>query len=249
MSIQIMGYIGMAACVVWLAVFWKTKPKKGLLAGVLAAFAVFAATAFLPQRTGVSPPGPVQKESSAVSGETAASAPKPFRAELTGGYYTPGIDFPAGTYDITVLNGSGTVYYTNPSGAGKSAALSTGGVSQLKGIPLPLGESLSVSGMKIRLESAAADSGALSDRENPATKTVTLSPGTYKVGVHLEEGVYDVVAVRGKGTVVSDSEGALLREALNASGSDYEKIFRNVTLDSGISLTVTGMTVQLIPSK
>lgn len=256
MNFRIIGYIGMAACVIWFAVFFKRKPNKGVMICVLAAFAIFASAAFLPTQSGnVSEPS----SSSAAAGSLTETEqallqqgdgkPKPYSAELISGFYAPGVDFPAGDYNLTVLQGNGKVYVTNPSGAGKTTDFSKSGTKELKNIHLPLGEAISVYGLKIKLESAAADGGTLSERENTATKTVTLSPGTYEIGRDLDEGSYDVSAVKGTCKIDSDNEGIPFHETLNAQGSDYEKEFRNLTCDVGTTLTVTGSSAQFVPSE
>lgn len=251
MTLIIIGIVGILCCAVWFVLFGRKKPKKSMVFGVLAALAVFVLALFL-SVNGTETPStgsvPVSSSSASVPSSSVAVG-KPYQAEFIGGYYTPGIDFPAGTYNITVLDGNGQVYYTSPSGGGKTEALGINGTKQLQKVDLPLGEALSITGLKIRIESDAADTAELSERENTATKTVTLGSGTYRVGEQLEDGVYDVTALNGIVKFDSDSEGAVCHETLNAQGKDFEKGFKNLLLDVGTSITVSGGTVQLIPSK
>ncbi|HEX2986269.1 MAG TPA: hypothetical protein VHO71_05570 [Caproiciproducens sp.] len=255
-SLNIIGMIGTAACLVWLLfiIVRKRRPQKSLLAGVLIAFAVFVTAAVLPAGNTI----PEQNAASSAGTATGSfpvnigksSKGRLFQTEFVGGYYTPGIDFPAGNYHLSVIAGSsGTVYVTNPSGAGKLYTLGTNGQRELNNISLPLGEAFSVAGLKIKIESTNADGQTLSERENPATKKVALSPGIYTVGLNFDEGIYDIAVLKGKGTVQSDSEGAPLHETFDANGNDYNKEFKNLTLDSGTKLTIRGVTVDLVPSK
>ncbi len=256
MNFRIIGIIGMAACVIWFAVFLKRKPQKAIMICVLAAFAIFASAAFLPPQSGKTSETPSSGTSSGSLTETEQALlqqgdgkPKPYNAEFISGFYTPGIDFPAGDYNLTVLQGNGKIYVTNPSGAGKTTDFSKSGAKELKNIHLPLGEAISVYGLKIKLESAAADGGVLSERENTATKTVTLSPGTYEIGRDLDEGTYDISAVKGTCKIDSDSEGTPFHETLDSQGADYQKGFRNLTLDVGTTITVAGSSAQFVPSE
>lgn len=251
MDIKIIGYIGIVCCIAWFAATFKKRPNKSIAMGVVAALFIFSAVAFLPAEKTAPDKAVSSAPASSFAGESAASneALKTFSTVFIGGYYTPGIDFPAGTYDITVEDGKGEIYYTDPSGPGKTVSLGINGTKQVTGIKLPFGEALSVYGVKIKLESSAADTGNMSERENTATKTVTLKPGTYRVGAQLEEGTYDITALSGEGKIDSDGEGVAFHEVLSSQGKDFEKEFRNLTLDGGNTLTVTGATIKLVPSK
>lgn len=250
MLLDILGYIGIAACIVWLLIFLRKKPKKSIVIGVLAALVIFILDVALPfdaqifgnSTSSGSSSGFVLTEPSADPGG------KAFSKEFIGGFYTPGIDFPAGSYTLTILQGSGTVFYTNPSGAGKTYAVSAEKSELPQKIDLPIGEVLSVSGVKFRMESSNADSAELSDRDNPATEEVTLTPGSYYVGQHFAEGIYDVVAIKGQGKVSTDCVGSSIDQVLNAAGKDYEKEIKNVILDDATVLSVSGATIKLIPS-
>lgn len=247
--LTLLGYAGIAGCILWLILFLRKKPKKRTLLCVLAALVVFVLDVTLPLSGFPKKSAETGSQSSTASVNTPPSGTRAFRAEFVGGHYTPGIDFPAGTYTITVLQGSGTIYYTEPSGAGKKYQVFAGKSGLPQQIELPLGEALSVSGVKIRMESSNAAPDEPSDRENPATQEVTFSPGSYTVGKDFAEGVYNVIAVSGKGLVSSDSEGAAIHNELDAAGADYQKEYHNLILDSATRLSIIGVTVKLVPSE
>lgn len=241
--LTILGFVGIAGCILWLILFLRKKPKNSMIACVLLALVVFVADVTL-QLTPKPAGGAASQPDSAPAGSGTS-----FQADFVGGYYTPGIDFPAGSYTITVLEGSGTIYHTEPSGGGKKYEVSAGKSNLPAKIELPIGEVLSVSGVKIHMESSNAEPGTLSERDNPATKEVTLAPGTYLVGKEFAEGIYDITAQSGKGRVTCDSIASGINNELDAAGTDYQKTFKNLILDDTTKLTVTGATVKLTPSK
>lgn len=246
---DLLGYAGIAGCILWLILFIKKKPKKSILISVLSALVIFIAVVALP--AGSSPPNGTVSSSVYTESSPESKASQPYSMEVGSGYYTPGVDFPAGTYAITAAQGSGQLYVTSPSGAGKHYSFGTGSgeMKTLKNIELPMGEILSVSGLKVKIESKNADTANMSIRENTATEEVTLPPGSYTAGMNFDEGVYDVLAIKGKGKVLSDSAGAAINEVLDSAGSDYKKEFKNLILDSGTVLSISDATVKLIPSK
>ncbi|NLJ31860.1 MAG: hypothetical protein GX424_09730 [Clostridiales bacterium] len=245
--LTVLSCAGIAGCALWLIVFLRKKPRKSTVFCVFLALAAFTANAAIQLHT-LSAAGGAAAVSSSSQQKTQSSG-TPYQADLIGGYYTPGIDFPAGSYSITVLRGSGSIYCTDPSSGGKKYEVTAGKTSLPKTIELPIGEVLSVSGVKIHLESSSTEPGELSGRENSATKEVTLSPGSYVAGKDFSEGIYNVVALRGKGLVASDSIASGIRSELDAAGADYQKEFNNLILDEATRLTVTGVSVKLVPSK
>ncbi len=179
-----------------------------------------------------------------------------YTAELTSGYYTAGVDFPAGKYDIEAISGGGNVISSNAFSGGINAILGTEDKGDMyeqlySNIDLPEGEVLSVSGVKIRISSDKASGSPLSIREQPNTETIPLGNGNFVAGEDFPEGVYDVVAVEGGGNVTSDNafEGGI--NAIMGTQQDdmYEKAYKNVSFPSGTVLTVDGVKIELIPSK
>lgn len=240
----VLSLAGIAGCILWLILFLRKKPKKSTVACVLLALALFTVNSALQLKKIPEAGGPQSGAPNSAAGGTVS-----FQADYVSGYYTPGIDFPAGRYTVTVLAGSGSIYHTEPTTGGKTYRLSAGDKAPSLSLELPLGEALSVSGLKIRIKSDSADSEPLSWRDNPATEEITLAPGTYLTGKEFSEGIYDIIALHGKGHVTSDSTAANIDSALDASGADYQKEFKNLILDDTTKLTVTGVTIKLSPSK
>ena len=82
-------------------------------------------------------------------------------------------------------------------------------------------------------------------------KEYTFSSGNYVVGKDIERGIYDVIAVKGNGNISSDNmfEGGI-NEVFGTSGDGfYVKEFKNAYFNDDVQLTVSGVTIKLVPSK
>ena len=176
--------------------------------------------------------------------------------ELGSGYYTAGIDFPAGTYDIEAISGNGNVSSDNMYDGGLNAIM---GVKEdemyqksYSNISLPKDTVLSVyGGVTIKIHSDSASGEALTPREQPNTEEVELGNGNFVAGTDFPAGVYDIVAVSGSGNVSSDNmfEGGL-NAIMGTKKSDlYEKEYKNIDLAEGVTLKVDGVKIKLVPSK
>ncbi|MEG1447804.1 MAG: hypothetical protein RSC41_00575 [Oscillospiraceae bacterium] len=180
---------------------------------------------------------------------------EPFEAQLISGDYTCGIDFPEGEYDIIAVSGNGTVSSSN---------MLSGGLSEIMGTPadestidtfnnatFEKGDVLSISSVTIKISSESAKVSEMQERENPATETVSLGSGDFVAGEDFEPGVYDIVAVSGSGNVSADSMfGGGLDAVMGTSsnGSD-EKEYKNITLFDGAGISISGVNIELVPSK
>lgn len=208
---------------------------------------------------------PSVSNSATSSAPTTPTTPKtiPYEVELTSGFYTAGIDFPAGKYDIEAVAGGGNVSSNNMFSGGlnlvmgveeKDAAFGTDLYEQsYKNAKLDKGVVLSVSGgVTIKISSEAASADPLTPREQDITDAVQLGSGNYVAGKDFSAGVYDITAVSGNGNVSSSN---MFDGGLNAvMGTDtsmdfYEKSYKNVELTSGVELTVSGVSIELTPSK
>lgn len=178
---------------------------------------------------------------------------QPFYTELLSGHYTAGVDFPEGTYNILAVDGSGNVSSSNMFSGGLNAIMSSdgNGEKEYKNIKLTDGVVLSVSSVKIKISTNAANVSKIKPRKNTATKEVELTSGNYTAGTDFEAGTYNVIVVDGTGNVSSSNmyEGGL--NAIMGIESDpmYEKEFKNATLKPGDTLTVSGVKIKLVPSK
>ncbi len=187
--------------------------------------------------------------------------------ELDSGHYTSGIDFPAGKYDIEAVSGGGNVSSSNAFSGGINAVMGTKDKNTALGtdlyeqkysnISLDEGVVLSVSAVKVKITCSAASGKPLTARKQSITKTVTLENGNFIAGEDFDAGVYDLSVVSGGGNVSSDNamNGGLnvimgTADQNKAAGTDmYLQTFKNAVLDKGVTLTLDGVKIQLVPSK
>lgn len=183
--------------------------------------------------------------------------------ELGSGYYTAGIDFPAGTYDIEVISGNGVVYTLSPDydelpdSFSEMMGVKEDGMYEYQkshsNLSLPKDTVLSVSGgVTIKIHSDSASGEALARREQSITENVWLENGSFVAGTDFPAGVYDIVAVSGSGNVSSDNmaEGGIcdVMGTKDVSGL-YQNEYRNIYLPEGITLKVGGdVEIVLTPS-
>jgi hypothetical protein len=187
--------------------------------------------------------------------------------ELSNGNYTSGIDFPAGKYDIEAISGAGNVSSSNMYNGGINATMGTKDANKAIGsdlyeqkysnIDLPDGIILYISGVTVKITSEAANGSPLKTREQPNTKTVELGNGNFVAGKDFPSGTYDIVAVSGGGNVSSDNmySGGLnavmgVTEKNKEIGTNmYQQKYKNIELPDGTTLTISGVDIQLIPSR
>ncbi|MFV0394914.1 MAG: hypothetical protein ACK5LC_11055 [Coprobacillaceae bacterium] len=176
-----------------------------------------------------------------------------FEAEFTSGYYTAGIDFPAGTYNIVAVSGTGNVSSSN---------MFSGGLNEIMGISdndmyeesfnnakLSKDDVLKVSGgVVIRITGEKVKLDDVKERTLLVDQVITLGSGNYTAGVDFNPGVYNVVAISGTGNVSSSNmyDGGL--NAIMGIGDDfYEVEYKNITFDNATTLKISGVEIQLIP--
>lgn len=154
------------------------------------------------------------------------------------------------------MEGGGNVSTSNMYSGGMNAIMGVANdgmyEKEYKNISMPDGVVLTISGVTVKITSKEdVDATNLKKRENTATKSVTLTSGNYVAGDDFEAGTYDITAVKGDGNVSSDNmyEGGL-NAIMGTSGGDmYEKEFKNIVLNEGVTLSISGVTVKLDPSK
>lgn len=259
-----------------LMVFWGKKKTRGMACLYLIAAIVFLAAAGAGNNSGATPATEKAQSSApalvsqAASETVPQSAPvssiapakseapaslKPYSVQLSSGNYTSGIDFPAGTYDLTAVKGGGNVSTTNMYSGGLNAIMGVSGENyekEYKNIQIPDGEVLTISGVTIKIASKEnVDSTNLKNRKNAATKEVTLSSGNFVSGKDFPAGIYDIVAAKGSGNVSTDNmyNGGLNAVMSTKADGMYISEFKNAVLDQDVTLTISGVTVKLIPSK
>ena len=179
-----------------------------------------------------------------------------YETELTDGNYTCGIDFPAGRYNITAIAGSGNVSSSNMFSGGLNETMAAVAddmyITEFKNAKFENDDVLRVfNGVTIRIYSTAADATPLKKRVQPNTETITLTSGYYISGDDFPAGVYDVIATEGSGNVSSDNmfDGGLNATMGVEKDNFYENEYKNIELPKGIEIKVSGLTIDLVPSK
>lgn len=191
-----------------------------------------------------------------VSQNQTQEQPIKYEAEFTSGYYTSGIDFPSGTYDITAIDGNGNVSSDNLFDGGINAVMGVDDdgfhEKEYMNIRLPENVVLQVSnGVTIKIHSDKASGKQLRKRDQPLTEEIELKNGYFISGQDFPAGVYDIIAVSGHGNVSSDNlfDGGI-NAVMGTKKSDfYEPSYKNVELPNGVELKVDGVKIKLVPSK
>lgn len=179
---------------------------------------------------------------------------KAFEIELTAGHYTFGVDFPYGTYNLEWISGLGNVMSSNMFSGGINQIFGSGndGVSikEFKNAKLTKDVILTITqDLRIKIFSDMATFD-ITPREVKGAEIV-LESGHYEAGVDFEIGVYDVHFISGVGNVMSSN---MLSGGINevfGPGVDGLSIrrFNNLSLESGTTLSLLGVSVKLTPSK
>ncbi len=236
--------------------------KKFLKIAGIAIVAIIVLAMFIPSDDTASDPTPA---SNPTAGKTAPPpAPKyiSYEAELKNGHFEAGIDFPAGTYDIEAVEGGGNVISDNIYSGGINAIMGTEKADQgldmyeqkYSNIKLPEGTILSITDVKVKItsdEKASAD--PLKERTAYPDEKVTLSNGNFEAGVDFPEGTYNIVAVKGGGNVTSDNifdggiNAIIGTKAADQGLNMYQQEYYNIIFEEGITLSIDGVTIDLIP--
>ena len=181
---------------------------------------------------------------------------KSYSTKLGAGHYVAGVDFPAGTYNITAVSGAGNVSSSNMFSGGLNEIMSNKEdslyISSYKNATFEPGTKLSItSSVVINITSRDADVTNVSGRTEADSEAIVLRSGTYVAGTDFPEGVYTVVGTGAMGNVSSDNMyyGGL-NEIMSSGNSEIGITeFKNATLDKGTRLTISGTTIKLIPVK
>lgn len=181
---------------------------------------------------------------------------EPFETNLKAGYYTVGIDIPAGTYTLTAVTGKGNVNSSNMYTGGLNEIMSAQpdeySVSEFKNAKLEEGVTLNLSGtIELKLSCESAEVSEIEARNNPLTEEVQLGSGNYVAGTDFPAGEYDVIAVDGSGNVSSSNmyDGGLNEIFSTATDGFSISEFKNAQLKEGVELTISSCTIKLVPSK
>jgi hypothetical protein len=190
---------------------------------------------------------------------TAESTPAPtkqvattesYQVELSAGKYVSGMDFPSGKYDLTAVSGSGNVYTSDISlNEVMSSKEDDFSIKTFKNAKLESKLVLTIAGnLVLNISSDKANVADLQPRVNDLTQTVELSSGNYVAGDDFPAGTYNVVAIQGSGNVYTAD--ADLNEVMGTDNDGMSiKEFKNFEFKEGTELTISGVSVNLVPSK
>ncbi|KMZ55793.1 hypothetical protein HMPREF0980_00089 [Dorea sp. D27] len=201
----------------------------------------------------VQPAAPAKQEAKKEVQKEALVA-EPYESEYSAGIYTAGIDFPAGTYTLTAVSGSGNVSSSNMFSGGLNEVMSNPkdeySIDSFNNAVLKQGVELSIGGTAIiRLSSPEADVSALKPRSAVPEETVDLGSGNFVAGTDFPAGVYNVIGTGGNGNVSSSNlyDGGI-NEIMGPGGDGFGiHEFKNVSLPEGTTLTVSSTSIQLVP--
>lgn len=177
---------------------------------------------------------------------------------LSAGYYTAGVDIPAGKCDVVAVSGTGNLSSSNlwSGGVNEMFGVDNGSgyyTESFNGLELPEDAELKVSGnLEIKLTYSELKSN-YTGRTYDDSASVTLGSGNYTVGSDLNEGTYKVVAVSGNGNISSSN---LFNGGINEvfgidNGSGYyTEEFSNLKLEKDVTIEIKGnLKVKFIPAK
>jgi hypothetical protein len=177
---------------------------------------------------------------------------------LSAGYYTAGIDIPAGVANVTAVSGTGNLSSSNIYNGGVNEMfgiddgtdLYTSNFSNLK---LPKNTTLSVNGdlvVKVTFTSVTANFSGRTYNESAAK---SFSNGNYVAGTDFPQGTYKILATAGTGNLSSSNifDGGVNEMFGVDDGSGfYNSQFLNARFNKEVTLTVSGgLTVKLIPAQ
>lgn len=196
------------------------------------------------------------QETEQKKGDEEIPTTEPFEINLKTGYYTVGVDIPAGTYTLTAVAGNGNVNSSNMYDGGLNEIMSAQtdeySISEFKNAKLETGVTLNLSGtIELKLSCDSAEVSEIEARNNPLTEEVQLGSGNYVAGTDFPAGEYDVIAVDGSGNVSSSNmyDGGL-NEIFSTETDGFSiSEFKNAQLKEGVELTISSCTIKLVPSK
>lgn len=97
-----------------------------------------------------------------------------------------------------------------------------------------------------RLEKEKAEKEEAERLAKLEERSVTLGNGTYLVGKDIPEGVYDLVAVKGGGNVISSRQVNVIM-GVRGDENFYQREQQNVALKDGTNIELRNVTVKFIP--
>lgn len=180
---------------------------------------------------------------------------------LKDGYYTAGIDIPAGTFDVTATAGAGYILSESDSANLRGPEYKRDDIWDFdsysrthNNYKLAKGEILEIKGVQIKCCYSKITVKA-SPRTYDKSAGIKLGPGHYKVGEDISPGIYCIQYVSGEGGFVDSdrTEGDCIVSS-NIDGDpktgEYTDYVSNIVLKKGETIQVTsGLVVLFIPEK
>lgn len=178
---------------------------------------------------------------------------------LKDGYFTAGVDIPAGVFDVTATAGVGYILSDIDSANLRGPEYKKSDFDDFydyyrsfANYHFPKGDLLEIKGVQIKIYYTKITASA-SGRKYNESSGIELNPGYYKVGTDIAPGRYCVKYISGEGGYVdSDREDGDCIISSNMDGDpktgDYTDYVSNVLLKNGEKIHVTdGLTVLFIP--
>lgn len=189
-----------------------------------------------------------------------------FGTELKPGEYKVGLHVPEGNYQVSMVDGSGTVTVDDPENSiylwqsmGKDTENEE--LEEWMDVRLYQGAKLEVRGnLQVQLETESAQSEKMvSKQENPVSETILLKKGKELVaGVDFPEGVYDLKGASDWTNVVyqiplytdyEDEELNFLKKSILITTDAIDSTYHNVVIPVGTAVTTQDADVKLVPSE
>lgn len=221
-----------------------------IIAGVTSGSGKAAPTAASPSSAVVSSQATSKTATTSKAAVSSAASSVKVDKTLESGFYTVGVDIPAGTYNFKAVSGGGNVSTSDVSVNEIMGTADKGSNYQatFNNAKLSNGIVLDIAGVSVEVTCDNASGAALKPRNQSITGVKQFAAGNYTAGKDFTAGTYDLVVVSGGGNV-STADGKLNAIMGTDSDDSYLKNYHNVEFKDGAVLNISGVTISLTPSK
>jgi hypothetical protein len=174
---------------------------------------------------------------------------------LTCGFYTAGIDIPAGSGELALQSGEGSAVYETPDGMQTNLF----GKGKSKDGYIEKAEFALKEGSVVKVGGTASIKAVFKDptrgnnpREYDESKAAVYEAGSYAVGTDIPEGRYTLKAAGGRGSLTYVSTSSYIDEAFGVDDGTgiYVPTIANAELKPNTLLTIgEGLKVEFVPEK
>ncbi len=170
-----------------------------------------------------------------------------YKTTLANGFYTAGIDFPAGEYDVKIISQNAEVTFYDKSGNSMKAYSYNPETKLHEFINLSDDCYIKVINGSVELSSTNISGVPQQPRNQKIKKSYKLQSGTFLSGKDFSPGTYDITAMGKKvsGTFSTNEPKKEIRASMNARNQTY----KNIYLSKGMQLKLETLSVKLTPSK